>query len=132
MEPLHIVALISFVSGALGYIILKFWIRPILGYRKLRRRILSDLRDFDPAESSKDAAVGSGRKKEWETAIRTLGAELTDHYNYDLPRWYRMVLQQRGENPVEASKHLLKLPSTPRGEDAKRQLEKVRACLGVK
>lgn len=131
MEPLHIVAFISFVFGALGYIVLRFWIKPILGYRKLKRRILSDLGELDPTDSAEGAA-GSERKKKWKTAIRKHGAELTDHYAYDLPRWYRMVLQQRGENPIEATKHLLKLPNTPRGEDAKRHVEKVKECLGIK
>jgi hypothetical protein len=131
MEPLHIVAFISFVSGALGYIILKFWIRPILGYRKLKRRILSDLRDIDSADSAERTA-GSEQKNKWKTAIRKHGAELTDHYNYDLPRWYRIVLQQRGENPIEAAKHLLKLPGTPGGEDAKRTMEKIKEYLIIK
>lgn len=131
MEPLHIVAFISFVFGALGYIVLRFWIQPIFGYRKLKRRILSDLGGGDPADSVERAA-GSEQKGKWKTAIRKHGAELTDYYTCDLPRWYRMVLQQRGENPIEAAKHLLKLPNTPRGEDAKKQVEKVKECLGIK
>ena len=62
MEPLHIVAFISFVFGALGYIILKFWIRPILGYRNLKRRILSDLRHVDPEDSVEGAAVSEQKR----------------------------------------------------------------------
>ena len=99
--------------------------------RDIKRRILSDLGELDTDDSAEGAA-GSEQKGKWKTAIRKHGAELTDHYAYDLPRWYRMVLQQRGENPIEAAKHLLKLQNTPRGEEAKKQVEKVKECLGIK
>jgi len=36
MKPIYFMAIISFVSGFLGYIILQLWIRPILGYKKIK------------------------------------------------------------------------------------------------
>lgn len=131
MEPLHIVALISFVSGALGYIIFKFWIRPIWSYRKLKSRILSDLRRYDP-EDTFSGATASEQKKKLKTELQRKGAELTDLYNYDLPRWYTMVLQQRGEDPIAATKYLLQLPNTPDAANAKQQLKKVKEYLSIK
>jgi len=133
MEPLHIVAIISFLSGVLGYIIIQFWIRPILGYRKIKHHIaleLTRLFDVEPPE----VAVDSDREQtaERSASIRKYSIGLTDCFNYDLPRWYRMVLRQRGENPVEASKYLMKLSNTPKGESPVRQIEAVRNHLRIK
>ncbi|MFC1828594.1 hypothetical protein ACFL0O_03165 [Thermodesulfobacteriota bacterium] len=133
MEPLYIIAMISFIAGAIGYIIIQFWIRPILGYRKIKHRIAATLTHFLDVEPS-DSAVDSGRGQaaERSVSIRKYSVELTDCFNYDLPRWYRMVLQQRGENPVEASKYLMKLSNTPKSESAARQVEAVRKHLRIK
>ena len=133
MEPLHIIAVISFLSGALGYIIVQFWIRPILRYRKIKHRIASELTRFFDVEPS-EVAVDSDREQTAEprASIRKYSIGLTDCFNYDLPRWYRMVLKQRGENPIEASQYLMKLSNTHEGASAARQVEAVRDHLRIK
>ena len=42
MKPIYFIAIISFISGALGYIIVQFWIRPILGYQRLKNKVTDE------------------------------------------------------------------------------------------
>ena len=43
MDEKLIVVLIGIVSGAIGYWITTFWMKPILQYRELKSKILIDL-----------------------------------------------------------------------------------------
>jgi len=132
MEPIYIVAIISFVFGVFGYIITQFWLRPILRYRELKRRVASDLTGYAIAETVEGADKETGRQtKDRLAAIRRYSDELSSSYSYDLPPWYRLVLHQRGESPVEASKHLMKLSNTRNPEHAEKHVEKIKACLKI-
>ena len=133
MEPIYIVAIISFAFGVFGYIITQFWLRPILRYRELKRRVASDLAGYVIAETVEGADKKTDRRtKDRPAAIRRHSDELSSSYSYDLPPWYRLVLQRRGESPVEASKHLMKLSNTRNSEHAERQVEKIKAVLKIK
>jgi hypothetical protein len=132
MEPIYIVAMISFAFGAFGYIITQFWLRPILRYRQLKQQVASDLTGYAIAETVDGADKKADRQaKDWLAAIRRHSDELSSSYSYDLPPWYRLVLQRRGESPVEASKHLMKLSNTRNPEHAKGHVEKIKACLMI-
>jgi hypothetical protein len=132
MEPIYIVAMISFSIGVFGYIITQFWLRPILRYRKLKRQVASDLTGFAIAETVEGTNKKTDRRtKDRLAAIRRHSDELPSSYSYDLPPWYRLVLQQRGESPVEASKHLMKLLNTRNPEHAKGHVEKIKSCLKI-
>jgi len=43
VEPIYVAALISFIAGLLGYIIIRFWILPIGRYLKIKGRLASDI-----------------------------------------------------------------------------------------
>ena len=132
MEPIYIVAIISFFFGVFGYVITQFWLRPILRYRQLKRQVESDLAGYALTETNE----GTDKKKDRQTrdrlaAIRRHSDELSSSYSYDLPPWYRLVLQRRGESPVEASKQLMKLSNTRNPEHAEGHVGKIRACLKI-
>ncbi|MFC1813633.1 hypothetical protein ACFL03_13185 [Thermodesulfobacteriota bacterium] len=132
MEPIYIVAIISFAFGVFGYVITQFWLRPILRYRKLKHQVASDLAGYVIAETVEGADKKTDRRtKDRLAAIRRHSEELSSSYSYDLPPWYRLVLQRRGESPVEASKYLMKLSNTRNPEHAKGHVEKIKACLKI-
>ena len=132
MEPIYIVAIISFFFGIFGYVITQFWLRPILRYRQLKRQVASDLAGYAMAETIEGGDKKRGQQtRDRLAAIRQHSDELSSSYSYDLPPWYRLVLQRRGESPVEASKQLMKLSNTRNPEHAEGHVGKIRACLKI-
>jgi len=132
MEPIYIVAFISFLLGVFGYIITQFWIRPILRYRKIKHRIASDLKWYLEAQKHeiKDKIVHEQIRARAEI-IRVHSTELTDCFSYDLPHWYKLLLESRHESPIDASKHLLALANIRNSEHADRRLEKITNSLNL-
>lgn len=115
MEPIYLAAGASFVMGASGYVIVQFWIRPIRRYRALKRRVASEL--------------ARGGKKDRARTLRRLSVSLSDAYSHDLPHWYRMVLDSRGESPVEASRTLMRLSNTRDPKQIRERREEIRRAL---
>ncbi len=133
MEPIYIVAFISFLVGVFGYIITQFWIRPISRYREVKHRIASDLKWYLEAQKNEikdkiDPEQIGGRVE----IIRSHCAELTDCFSDDLPHWYKLLLESRHESPIDASKHLLALANIRNSEHADRRLEKITNSLKIK
>ena len=65
-----ITTLIGLVAGAVGYLIVTFWFRPILRYKEIRSRVISDIVFFANAVSLKGAnnnpsrnAYGNGSRQ---------------------------------------------------------------------
>ena len=46
MEPIYWAALVSFIIGAFGYIIVRFWIIPIVRYKKAKSRLKASVVGF--------------------------------------------------------------------------------------
>jgi hypothetical protein len=84
MEPIYVAALLSFIAGLLGYIIIRFWILPI------------------------------GR------------------YLNDLPYWYRLNLESKKEQPLEAAKFSMRLANTLKPEHALQQVNEIKRLLRIK
>ncbi|MDM8537338.1 hypothetical protein QUF70_11330 [Desulfobacterales bacterium HSG17] len=123
LDPVYLIGMgISFVLGALSYIIIMFWIRPISKYRKIKAQILSDLNLY---ENSND----NGLIEKIREAAKKYSVSLSDSYTLEVPVWYRMVVDNRGEFPVEASKHLMKLSNTKTKEHFHERIIKVKLAL---
>ena len=132
MEPIYIVASISFLLGVFGYIITQFWIRPILRYRTIKHRIASDLKWYLEAQKQEiKEKIAQEQIKARVEIIRGHCVELTDSFSYDLPHWYKLLLESRHESPINASKHLLALTNIRNSEHADRRLEKINNSLNL-
>ncbi|MCG2831251.1 MAG: hypothetical protein L6302_09385 [Desulfobacteraceae bacterium] len=133
MEPIYFVAIISFVSGILGYIIMYFWVRPILGYRKIKNKVALTIKYY--YKSKDNEATGKKIKlqtKEWVKANRQNSVELSASYNENLPTWYKMLLDSRGESPIDASNHLMILSNTRNYDHAEKHIKEIKNCLKIK
>ncbi len=133
MEPIYFVVIISFVSGSLGYIILKFWIRPILGYRKIKNKVALSIKYYYRSKNNED--IGEKTKlqiKDRAKANRQNSIELSESYNENLPNWYKMLLDSRGESPIDASKHLMILSNTINYDHMEKHMKEIKNYLKIK
>lgn len=113
---------IGFVGGSFGYILARFWLRPLLAYGHIKRKIAAAL-----AAAGNAAETNTGRPD--AAVLRQTAAALTDCYNETLPNWYKLALANRDESPVEAARHLMTLAGTRNAEHAADRIAKVKAHL---
>jgi hypothetical protein len=117
MEILIVAAGISFVAGAIGYIIVRFWMIPITRYRKLKRQIAAGLSQAPSSAASK--------------TFRRHAGLLGDMYYTEMPHWYKMVLANKAESPEEAARNLNALAGIRKKEDVRQRKEQIRECLNL-
>lgn len=133
MDPIYWAALFSFIAGACGYIIIRFWILPIVRYRRIKRQLLEQLGNLFgllPAEEDASPKGSMGKKRLRE--MRRQMMRLVDLHNHDLPYWYRLVLITRKESAQQASEAALRLENLPTNGQARRCLEEVGRYLTTK
>ncbi len=123
-------AALGFVAGVFGFVIVRYWIRPVSGYKRLKRRA-ADTVDGHLLFLEKGAAVSQATNglKDSRQRLRRTASELTDAFHQDLPAWYRIRLRARGENPPEAAGLLMKLSNTRDPVSGRRQGEQIRKLL---
>jgi len=132
MESIYFVAIISFVAGAFGYIIIQFWIRPISGYRKIKNKVELTLKYYSKSKDNDfiDKKIKSQMKK-WNKENKQSSVELSASYNENLPNWYKMFLDSRGESPIDASKHLMILSNTSNYDHMEKHIEEIKNYLKI-
>jgi len=133
MEPIYITSLISFIAGLLGYIIIRFWILPIGRYLKIKGRLASDigaLLDMFRAEQEQDN--DRVQIQDIGVSVRRLCSDLVSIYQNDLPYWYRLHLESKKEQPLEAAKLSMRLANTRKQEHALRQVNEIKRLLRIK
>ena len=113
-------AILGFVIGVFGFIIVKYWIRPVSTYGRLKRRIEKAVDDHlllvsEKETGNREKAVAGSQKQ-----LRKLAQELTDAFHHELPSWYRLRLRSRGEQPPEAVAGLMKLSGSRQIEPARK------------
>jgi hypothetical protein len=118
-NPIVWAAGLSFCIGAFGYVLFGRMLWPLWRYRRIKGRIQRVL-----------DTVG-GEMTQQRIALRECAGALTVCHNDRLPYWYRLVLQNRGESPLEAAGHLMTLANVKRPQDAKRRMDAVRRALGL-
>ena len=114
----------SFLAGMFGYIIVRFWAIPIGRYRRAKAgaaEALSALRNADE----------DGKAKAAKKACRIAADRLSELYSVEVPPWYRMVLAQRSETPVEAARDLMALANARDPEHRRTLEEAIRKSLGL-
>ncbi len=133
MEPIYVAALISFISGLLGYIIIRFWVLPIGRYLNIKGRLASDIGAFlnllqaDGPQNNENSQI-----QDQGASVRRHCSDLISIYQNDLPYWYRLHLESKKERPLEASKFLMRLVNTRKQEHALRQAGEIKRLLRIK
>jgi hypothetical protein len=122
-------ALFGFAVGNTGYIIFKFWLIPIREYRRLKSLIKADV---DYYTNSISENIWNTQKKKRLQNMRKNILDLSDCYDYEIPVWYKIVLNRRRESPHEAAKHLMDLVNIQDGSHAHKRLEKAKTALLIK
>lgn len=122
-------ALLSIAAGALGYLVVTFWVQPILKYRDIKYRVAADLVFFANALDLQklDGNFREDTLKRKENN-RRCASELAAIYS-DLPLWYRSLLSCQNENPKEASKDLIGLSNSSEWRDAEDFIKNVKKNL---
>ena len=116
---------IGFVAGSFGYILSRFWIRPLMRYGSIKRQIATALAAAATADETK-------KERPHAAALRQAAATLTDCYNDTLPQWYKLALANRGESPPEAARHLMTLADTRNAGHAADRIATVKAHLKIR
>lgn len=124
---------LSFIVGAFGYFITRFWIIPIGRYSLNKRRLVEALVQCRVGLPAADEEkLGAGWNKELCEVIRRHTMALADLYNYDIPYWYRLVLLSRQEDPLQACDPAIRLDKSANAGQARRTIETLRGLLRLK
>jgi hypothetical protein len=123
------ILLFSLIAGGCGYLIVTFWMTPILRYLQIRHDITADLIFFANVIAPE---MLSERLKKLHVAgaeaYRRHAAEIAACY-YRLPWWYRFLLKKRGENPLLASKNFIGLSNCSKLLDADPHIQWLKKSL---
>ncbi len=130
MNSMLVAAAISFLAGMLGYIIARFWVRPIGQYNKQKNSLKSELDHFEFLLNRHDLQTW----KETSAAdrlklARKAATQMVDVYTSELPYWYKLILGRRGEAPLKATAPILALANIRHPEHARIRLKQVRKAL---
>ncbi len=133
MDPIYWAAIISFVIGACGYIIVRFWIIPIVRYKrckmKLRTQLEKMFQKLPDSTDNKNYKKMLSKKRLQE--IRRLSVKLVEIHDADLPYWYRLILMTRKESPLNATEPILKLENMQTPGQARKCAEQICTSLGI-
>jgi hypothetical protein len=133
MEPIYIAAIISFVIGLFGYIVVRFWVLPIGRYIRVKRRFASDLDALmDILQAGPSHNIGNPQLKDRQLSLRCNASHLSSVYRNELPYWYRLFLESRKEKPLEAAESSMRLSNTHKLEHAYRQADEIKVFLRSK
>jgi hypothetical protein len=133
MEPIYVAALLSFIAGLLGYIIIRFWILPIGRYLKIKGRLISDIGALlDMLQDGRPQNNQGAQIQDRGASIRRHCSDLVSTYQNDLPYWYRLNLESKKEQPLEAARFSMRLANTRQTEHALRQASEIKRLLRIK
>lgn len=123
--------LIGLAAGAAGYLVVTFWLQPILRYRDIRDRVHSDIIYFADATNA-DGLNEEMRNRMWArvSANRRHSADLRAVFEM-LPWWYRKWLSVQRHDPKKAAVDLMGLSNTFDHEVAAARIERIRSRLGL-
>lgn len=124
----------SFVAGVFGYIIARFWVRPLVRYQITKRKLNRNLSDYlsrvDDAPGNPSGPLPTDAAS--LHAARRHGMALVACFNKDLPYWYRLLLESRRESPMEASGLLTNLAKLRDRRQIEKRIAEARHKLNLK
>ena len=123
--------ILGLAAGAGGYLVVTFWLHPLLKYREIHGQVHSDLIYFANATNANGLNAEMERRM-WErvSANRRHSADLLAVFEV-LPWWYRKWLACRGRDPRRAAVDLLGLSNTFDHTGATVRVNRIRAALGL-
>ena len=134
-SSLLIAAGASFAIGLLGYIIVKFWIQPIVRYTRVKRKLNHELTRYLAQKNETVASKKKKAKNQGDPALKNTrkhAMNLASCYDKDIPYWYRLKLDSRGEAPVEALGLLTSLSKIRDIAQRKDCIDRAREKIGLK
>ncbi len=111
---------VGLVMGSFGYVLVRFWARPALAYRRLKLRLAPLL---DTAAREQAVTV------ETRDTLRRIALEIQDMVDDMLPLWYTLALQKREERPRDAVRHLQTLTNCTEPAAICQRIAAVKQCL---
>lgn len=133
MEPIYVAAFISFVIGLFGYVVVRFWILPIGRYLRVKSRLASDMNALlDMLQAGQPRNTGNPQIQDRQASLRRCFSDLVSIYQDELPYWYRLYLESKKEQPLEAAEFSMRLSNTRKPEHAFRQGNEIKDCLRLK
>jgi len=111
---------VGLAMGSFGYVLVRFWARPMLAYRRLKRRLAGLLNT---------AAREQALPTETCHSLRRIALELQDLLNEKLPLWYTLALQKKEEQPADAVRHLQTLVNCKEPAAIRQRIAAVQQCL---
>jgi hypothetical protein len=88
---------VGLVMGSFGYVLVRFGVRPVLVYRRLKQRL---------AAIVNTAVTEKALTNDARDALGRMAMELQDLLDEVLPVWYTLALKKREEQPRDAVRHL--------------------------
>ncbi|MDZ4075575.1 MAG: hypothetical protein U1E04_12595 [Hylemonella sp.] len=132
MDEKLLAVLIGVISGAIGYWVTTFWMKPILQYRELRVKVFADFIFY--AQVVNAEGLNDRMKALYEqriTSNRRNSADLAACIT-ELPSWYRWWLHRKGQAPERAATHLIGYSNTTEYEQATKVMGVIKKTLGFK
>lgn len=121
----------SFMIGLLGYIIVRLWIKPIVGYQLTKRRMGNALTRFlEQVESRGQADPGSIAQSLLKQA-RRYAMNIDARFQADIPAWYRLLLVSRGQSPEKALALLGPLSKLTDSQQITNRVDEIRKTVGL-
>ena len=132
MDDKLLATIIGIGSGAAGYFISTFWMRPILHYRELRTKVFADLIFYAQVINADGLSERMQKLHEERVlAARRSSAEFAACV-VDLPSLYHWYLRRRGQSPARVSEDLMGYSNTIDYEKADNRIERIKKNLGIK
>lgn len=113
---------VGLVMGSFGYVLVRFGLRPVVAYRRLRGRLARLL-----AAAHKEGTLTEDARN----SLRHAALELQDLLDDVLPFWYKLALAKREERPQEAVRHLQALANCRERSAIQQRAAAARQRLGV-
>jgi len=125
------ILLLSLVAGGCGYLVITFWMSPILRYLQIRHEVTSDLIFYDNVISADNVCDELKKRHEArQESNRKHAAEMGACY-YRLPKWYKWLLKRRDENPLVASRELIGLSNSSTEESAYPHIKRLKEAMRI-
>jgi len=126
-----LVLLIGIIAGGASYLIVQFWMNPLLRYLSIKHEVTSDLVFYANVIN----ADGLNKKmqerhRERQDQNRKHASEIRASY-YRLPWWYKRYLSFVKEDPVGASKALIGLSNTSEYDLGDQHTKQLIKCMRI-